>query len=74
MLEQTTFNVPRVNISKDKNDKDSIYIGDLVGAMLGIEEARENILEFCKRQEIILRKVEKEIPKMIEAVNQYFKE
>lgn len=69
MLEQTT-----INISRDKNDKNSIYVGDLVGAMLGIEEARENILDFCKRQENITREIETKIPKMVEAINKYFKE
>ena len=69
MLEQTT-----INISRDKNDKNSIYVGDLVGAMLGIEEARKNILDFCKRQENITREIETKIPKMVEAINKYFKE
>ena len=69
MLEQTT-----INISRDKNDKDSIYLGDLVESLLGIKEARENILEFCKRQENIARDIETEIPKMVEAINKYFKE
>ena len=62
------------NVSKDKNDKDSIYIVDLVGAMLGIEESRENILEFCKRQENKIQEIENNIPKMVEAINKYFKE
>ena len=74
MLEQTTFNIPRVKISYDKNDKDSIYIVDLVGAMLGIKEARENILEFCKRQENKIQEIENKIPKMVEEINKYFKE
>lgn len=74
MLEQTIFNIPRINISYDKNDKDSIYIVDLVGVMLGIEESRENILEFCKRQENKIQEIENEIPKMVEAINKYFKE
>ena len=69
MLEQITL-----NISKDKNDKDSIYIGDLEESLLGNKEARKNILEFCKRQEIITREIENEIPKMVEAINKYFKE
>jgi hypothetical protein len=69
MLEQTT-----INISRNKNDKNSIYVGDLVGAMLGIEEARENILDFCKRQENITREIETKIPKMIETIDRYFKE
>ena len=73
MLEQTTFIISRINISRDKNDKDSIYVGDLVGAMLGIEEARESILEFCKSQEIITREIEAKIPKMIEIIDGYFK-
>lgn len=74
MIEQTTFNIPRINISYDKNDKDSIYIVDLVGAMLGIEESRENILEFCKRKENKIQEIENEIPKMVEAINKYFRE
>ena len=74
MLEQITFNISRINISYDKNDKDSIYIVDLVGAMLGIKEAKENILEFCKRQENKIQEIENNIPKMVEAINKYFKE
>lgn len=73
-LEQKTFNIQRVNISYDKNDKDSVYIVDLVGAMLGIKEAEENILEFCKRKENKLQEIEAKIPKMVEAINKYFKE
>lgn len=45
------------NVSKDKNDKDSIYIVDLVGAMLGIEESKEHLLEFCKRQDSTTKKI-----------------
>ena len=71
ILEQSVISF---NVSKDKNDKDSIYIGDLVGTMLGIEKARENILEFCKRQENITREIENKIPKMIETIDRYFKE
>ncbi len=62
------------NVSKDKNDKDSIYVGDLKEALLGNKEARENILDFCKRQENITREIENKIPKMVEAINKYFKE
>lgn len=62
------------NVSKDKNDKDSIYIVDLVGAMLGIEESRKNILNFCKRQENKIQEIENNIPKMVETINKYFKE
>lgn len=62
------------NVSKDKNDKDSIYIVDLVGAMLGIKEAKENILNFCKRQENKIQEIENNIPKMLDTINKYFKE
>ena len=62
------------NVSKDKNDKDSIYVGDLKEALLGNKEARENILDFCKRQENITREIENEIPKMVEVINKYFKD
>ena len=69
------MNIPKqatFNVSYDKNDKDSIYIVDLVGALLGIKEAKENILEFCNRQENILREKEAEIPKMVDIINEYF--
>lgn len=71
-LKQTTFNITRINISRDKNYKDSIYIVDLVGVMVGIKEARENILEFCKRQEDKIQEIETKIPKMIETIDRYF--
>lgn len=63
-----------LNISKDKNDKDSIYVGDLKEALSGNKDARENILEFCKRQENNTREIENEIPKMVETIDRYFKE
>lgn len=63
-----------LKVSYDKNDKDSIYIVDLVGSILGIEKARENILEFCKRQESITRELEAKIPEMLEIIDRYFKE
>ena len=69
ILEQTTF-----NISRDKNDKDSIYVGDLKESLLGNKEARENILKFCKRQENKIQEIENNIPKMVEAINKFFKE
>ena len=62
------------NVSKDKNDKDSIYVGDLEESLLGNKKARENILDFCKRQDNISREIETKIPKMVEAINKYFKE
>lgn len=72
ILEQTTFNIQRINISYDKNNKDAIYIGDLVGSMLGIKEARENILEFCNRQENKIQEIENNIPIMLDAINKFF--
>ena len=62
-----------LKVSHDKNDKDSIYIVDLVGYLLGIEEARENILEFCKRQENKTQEIENNIPKMLETIDRYFR-
>lgn len=62
------------NVSKDKNDKDSIYVGDLEEALLGNKEARENIFDFCKRQENIAHEIKTKIPKMVETINKYFKE
>ena len=62
------------NVSKDKNDKDSIYVGDLKEALSGNKEASENILDFCKRQENITREIETKIPKKVEVINKYFKD
>ena len=62
------------NVSKDQNDKDSIYVGDLKEALSGNKEASENILDFCKRQENITREIETKIPKKVEVINKYFKD
>lgn len=40
--------------------------------MLGIEESRENVLEFCKRQESKTRELESKIPEMIALIDRYF--
>lgn len=75
MLEQPTFNFPRINISNDKNDKDSIYFVDLVGYMLGIDESKEHLLEFCKRQENATKKMkdlEAKLLEMLKLINKYF--
>lgn len=62
----------RINITKDKNDKDSLYIGDILSAQMGSEEAKENIIAFCHRQEAKVQEIKDGIPKMLEAVNTYF--
>lgn len=72
ILELTTFNNIRINISYDKNDKDSIYVVDLVGSLLGIKESEENIKEFCKRQENKTQEIENNIPIMLDAINKFF--
>lgn len=66
--------IPRINISYYKNDNGSIYIVDLVGALLGIREAEENIKEFCKRKENKIQEIENNIPKMVETIDKYFKD
>ena len=62
----------RINITLDKNDKDSIYIGNILSAQIGNEEAKENILAFCYRQEAKVQEIKDGIPKMLEAINTYF--
>lgn len=63
-----------LKVSYDKNDKKSIYVVDLVGYLLGIEESKENLLEFVKRQQNATRELEAKIPEMLEIIDRYFKE
>lgn len=74
MKEDLYGTINAINISKDKNDKDSIYVGDLIKALSGNKEARENILELCKRQENKIQDIENNIPKMLDAINKFFDE
>lgn len=62
----------RINITLDKTDKDSLYIGDILSAQMGNEEAKENIIAFCHRQEAKVQEIKDGIPKMLEAINAYF--
>ena len=62
----------RINITKDKNDKDSLYLGDILSAQNGNKEAKENIIAFCHRQEAKTQEIKDRIPKMLEAINAYF--
>ena len=66
--------ITSLEVSYDKNDKDSIYIVDLVGYLLGIEEAKEHLFEFFKRQESIAREREAKIPEMLEIIDKYFRD
>ena len=66
--------ITSLEVSYDKNDKDSIYIVDLVGYLLGIEEAKERLFEFFKRQESITREREAKIPEMLEIIDKYFRD
>mgnify|MGYP003409296953 CR=1 FL=1 len=63
-----------LNVSKDKSDKNSIYVGDLVGYLLGIEEAKEHILDYCKREDLITKEMEAKIQERLEIIEKYFKE
>ena len=69
LLKQPTI---RINITKDKNDKDSLYIGDILFAQTGNKEAKENIIAFCHRQESKSQEIKDRIPKMLESINTYF--
>ena len=66
--------ITSIEVSYDKNDKDSIYIVDLVGYLLGIEEAKEHLFEFFKGQESIAREREAKIPEMLEIIDKYFRD
>lgn len=65
-------NLVSYNISTDPNDKDSIYLPDLIGAQLGIEEAKNNIKQFLEYQEAKTHKVTESIPSMVNLINTYF--
>ena len=71
MLDQQTVSI---NISYNKNDKNSIYVGDLVGYLLGIAEAKENILDYCKREELINKEIETKIQEKLELIDKYFRD
>ena len=58
-----------INITKDKNDKDSLYLGDIISAQMGNKEAKENILAFFKMQEDLIQKIKDDIPNKIEFIN-----
>jgi uncharacterized protein (DUF2225 family) len=66
------INIISFNISTDKNDKDSIYFPDLIGAQLGIKEAKDNIRQFLDRQETKTKTITDNIPKMIKTINEFF--
>lgn len=70
---QTLLQQPivRINITKDKNDKDSLYIGDILSAQTGNKEAKENILAFCHQEEALIQKVKDDFPNMLELINAY---
>lgn len=65
-------NLVSYNISIDTNDKNSIYLPDLIGAHLGIEEAKNNIRQFLERQEAKTKTITDNIPKMIKTINEFF--
>jgi hypothetical protein len=60
------------NVSLDPNYKDSIYLPDLIGAQLGIKEAKDNIRQFLEREETKIQKIKDDIPNMISLINTYF--
>ena len=62
----------RINITKDKTDKDSLYIGDIISAQMDDEEAKENILAFCHQEEALIQKMKDDFPNMLELINAYF--
>lgn len=62
----------RFRVTTDPNDKDSIYFPDLIGAQLGIKEAKDNIRQFLEREETKIQKVKDDIPNMINLINTYF--
>ncbi len=62
----------KINITLDKNDKDSLFLGSILSTQIGNKEAKENIIAFCNRQEIKTQKIKDGIPKMLEAINTYF--
>lgn len=66
--------ITSLEVSYDKNDKDSIYICDLVGYLLGVEESKENLLEFVKRHQNDIQEIEAKIPEMLEIIDKHFRD
>jgi hypothetical protein len=62
----------RFRVTTDLNDKNSIYFPDLIGAQLGIKEAKDNIRQFLEREETKIQKIKDDIPNMINLINAYF--
>lgn len=66
--------ITSLEVSYDKNDKDSIYICDLVGYLLGVEESKENLLEFVKRRQNAIQEIEVKIQEVLEIIDKYFRD
>lgn len=65
---------PTINITKDPNDKDSLFVGDLVGAILGIQTATSNVQKFLEHKESKIKKIKEDIPNILKTINNYFGE
>lgn len=66
------INMISFNISTDKNDKDSLYLPDIIGMQLDYKESKTNVQQFLERQEAKTKTITDNIPKMIETINQFF--
>ena len=63
---------PSIRVTLDKNDKEDIYYPDLIGANLGIKEAKENLKETLNHLESRNRETDEWISSIPDILNSYF--
>ena len=62
----------KFSVSTDKNDKDSLFLPDLVGLQIDKEESKRNIQQFLEYQESKVKNITDNKQNMINAINIYF--
>lgn len=63
---------PSIRVTLDKNDKEAIYYPDLVGARLGIKEAKENLKKTLDYIESRNKATNEFISSIPDILNSYF--
>lgn len=63
---------PSIRVTLDKNDKEAIYYPDLIGANLGIKEAKENLKETLNHLESRNRETDEWVCSIPDILNSYF--
>ena len=61
-----------IRVTLDKNDKEAIYYPDLIGANMGIKEAKENLKKTLNHLESRNREIDDCISSIPDILNSYF--